>query len=200
MIRIFDLLFSLMGILLLLPLFVIIYLLVIVESAGGGFYIQNRVGKDNIDFNLFKFRTMYIDSDKKSLITVGTKDSRLTRLGFFIRNFKLDELPQLFNVLKGDMSLVGPRPEVRKYVDLYNLEQLKVLDVRPGITDYASIKYYNENEILGLYLNPEKVYIEKIMPDKLCLNMKYILNQSIKEYFHLIFISFWYIIKKKEFT
>ncbi len=149
MIRFFDVLFSFLGILILLPLFLVIYLLIVIESRGGGFYIQNRVGKNGIDFKLFKFRSMHVGSDKKGLITVGQKDPRLTRVGGYIRHVKLDELPQLFNVLKGDMSLVGPRPEVRKYVDLYNSEQRKILNVRPGITDYASIQYVDENIILG---------------------------------------------------
>src|SRR5665647_837035 len=140
MIRFFDTLFSLLGLLILFPLLVIIYILVIIESRGGGFYIQNRVGKDGRDFKLLKFRSMRTGSEKKGLITIGGRDPRMTKMGFFIRRFKLDELPQLFNVLIGDMSLVGPRPELRHFVDLYTSEQRKVLSVRPGITDYASIE------------------------------------------------------------
>jgi lipopolysaccharide/colanic/teichoic acid biosynthesis glycosyltransferase len=174
------------------------YILIILESRGGGFYIQNRVGKDGIDFKLLKFRSMRTGSDKKGLITIGERDSRMTKMGVFIRRFKLDELPQLFNVLKGDMSLVGPRPELRHFVDLYTPLQIKVLSVRPGITDYASIEYADENIILGLATDPEKVYIEKIMPDKIRLNMKYIQNRSIKEYFQIIFITLWHIIKKNK--
>ena len=196
MIRIFDIVFSFVGILICLPLFIIIYLLIVVESKGGGFYIQKRVGRNNIDFSLYKFRSMRVGSDKKGLITIGGKDPRMTRIGYFIRRFKLDELPQLFNVFIGDMSLVGPRPEVRKYVDLYNSEQLIVLSVCPGITDYASIEYVDENEILGLAIDPEKVYVEEIMPTKIRLNMKYIQQQTVKEYFHIIFLTFWSIIKK----
>jgi len=197
MIRFFDILFSVIGIILLFPLFVILYLLIIIESKGGGFFIQNRVGKDNKDFKLFKFRSMRIGSDTKSLITIGNDDARMTKTGIIIRRFKLDELPQLFNVLIGDMSLVGPRPEVRRYVNLYTQGQLKVLSVRPGITDYASIEYVDENEILGSAIDPEKVYIEEIMPHKIRLNMKYIEKLSIKEYFHIIFLTFWSIVKKK---
>jgi lipopolysaccharide/colanic/teichoic acid biosynthesis glycosyltransferase len=141
---------------------------------------------------------MRAGSDKKGLITVGGRDPRMTRIGLFIRRFKLDELPQLFNVLKGDMSLVGPRPEVREFVNLYTEEQKKVLSVRPGITDYASIEYVDENIILGLAVDPGKTYIEEIMPDKLHLNMKYIQNRSLKEYFHIIFITLWRIIKKNK--
>lgn len=197
MIRLFDILFSFFGILISFPLLIIIYLLVIFESRGGGLYIQNRVGKGGIDFRLYKFRSMRTGSDKKGLITIGERDSRITKMGIFIRRFKLDELPQLFNVLNGTMSLVGPRPEVRKYVNLYTSEQLKVLSVRPGITDYASIQYVDENALLGASIDPEKVYIEEVLPNKIQLNMKYIENQGIKEYFRIVFLTFWYIVKKK---
>jgi lipopolysaccharide/colanic/teichoic acid biosynthesis glycosyltransferase len=196
MIRFFDIVFSFLGILLLSPLFLIIYFLIIIESKGGGFYMQNRVGIGGSDFKLYKFRSMATGSDKKGLITIGGNDSRITRMGFFIRKYKIDELAQLFNVFVGDMSLVGPRPEVRKYVDLYNKEQLEVLRVKPGITDYASIEYANENEILGSVSNPEIVYIQEIMPAKIKLNMKYIQNRSLKEYFKIIFLTFYKIIKK----
>ncbi len=198
MIRFFDILFSLVGIIILFPLFMIIYILIVAESKGGGFYIQPRVGKDGIDFKLFKFRSMYIGSDKKGLITVGGRDKRMTKIGAFIRRFKLDELPQLINVLKGDMSLVGPRPELRYFVNLYTREQREVLRVRPGITDYASIEYVNENFILGSAIDPEKVYIDEILPHKIRLNMKYIQSYGMKEYFRLIFLTLWHIIKKRE--
>lgn len=197
MIRLFDIVFSFFGILISSPLLIIIYLLVIFESKGGGLYIQNRVGKGGIDFRLYKFRSMRTGSDKKGMITIGERDSRITKMGLFIRRFKLDELPQLFNVLNGTMSLVGPRPEVRKYVNLYTPEQLKVLSVRPGITDYASIQYVDENALLGASIDPEKVYIEEVLPNKIQLNMKYIENQGIKEYFRIVFLTFWYIVKRK---
>ncbi len=196
MIRFFDILFSIIGILLIAPIFLVIYILIIIESEGSGFYLQNRVGKNGIDFRLIKFRSMKIDSEQKGLITIGNRDPRMTKIGYYIRRFKLDELPQLFNVFKGEMSLVGPRPEVRKYVDLYNEEQRKVLFVRPGITDYASIEYVDENKILGSAINPEKVYINEILPHKIQLNMKYIKNQSVKEYFNIILLTIWHIIKK----
>jgi lipopolysaccharide/colanic/teichoic acid biosynthesis glycosyltransferase len=196
MIRLFDIVFSFFGILISSPLLIIIYLLVIFESRGGGLYIQNRVGKGGIDFRLYKFRSMRTGSDKKGMITIGERDSRITKMGMFIRRFKLDELPQLFNVLNGTMSLVGPRPEVRKYVNLYTPEQLKVLSVRPGITDYASIQYVDENALLGASLDPEKFYIEEVIPNKIQLNMKYIENQGIKEYFRIVFLTIWYIVKK----
>lgn len=189
MTRVFDILFSFFGLLILSPFFVIIWLIIVLTSRGGGFYTQNRVGKDGKDFSLYKFRSMRKDADKGSLITVGGRDSRITKIGYFIRKFKIDELPQLFNVLIGDMSLVGPRPEVRRYVDLYSEEQKKVLSVRPGITDYASIEYVDENEILGKADNPDEVYVSQIMPDKINLNMKYIENKSVKEYFKIIFLT-----------
>lgn len=195
MIRFFDFLFSLLGILILLPVFVILYLAISFESKGGGFYKQQRVGRHGKDFLVYKFRSMRVGSDQKGLITVGGRDPRITRIGYFIRKYKLDELPQLFNVFRGDMSLVGPRPEVRKYVDLYTDEQKKVLSVRPGITDYASIEYMDENAILGQADDPDKAYVELIMPDKIRCNMKYINNKSIKEYFKIIFLTCWKIIR-----
>lgn len=197
MIRIFDIVFSFVGILICLPLFIIIYLLIVIESKGSGFYIQKRVGRNNIDFLLYKFRSMRVGSDKNGLITIGARDSRMTRVGYFIRRFKLDELPQLLNVFIGDMSFVGPRPEVRKYVEMYNETQLQVLSVRPGITDYASIEYVDENIMLGSAIDPEKVYIEEIMPNKMRLNMKYIQHQTIREYFYIIFLTFWRIVKNR---
>lgn len=185
--RLFDIFLSIIGLILLSPFFVIIALLIVLDSRGGVFYRQVRVGKDGKDFYLFKFRSMRTDSDKKGLLTVGGRDSRITRMGYFIRKYKIDELPQLLNVLFGDMSLVGPRPEVRRYVDLYSTEQKRVLSVKPGITDYASIEYSNENELLGKATDPEKVYIEEIMPAKLQLNLKYIAEQGITTDFKIIF-------------
>jgi lipopolysaccharide/colanic/teichoic acid biosynthesis glycosyltransferase len=176
--RLFDIIFSFIGLIILLPFFIIIALLIVMDSRGGIFYKQVRVGLDGKDFTLLKFRSMKTNSDKGSLLTVGDNDSRITSIGSFIRKYKIDELPQLINVLFGDMSLVGPRPEVRKYVDLYNAEQKQVLNVKPGLTDYASIEYSNENEILGKALNPEQTYIDEIMPAKLKLNLKYISEKS----------------------
>lgn len=177
--RLFDIFFSIVGLTFLLPLFLIIALVIAIESRGGVFYLQNRVGKNNIDFKLYKFRTMFIDSDKAGLITVGMRDNRITKVGYLLRKYKFDELPQLLNVLQGSMSFVGPRPEVRKYVELYNDTQLKVLKVKPGITDYASIEYSNENELLGNASDPDQLYVEVIMPAKLSLNLKYINEISI---------------------
>ena len=180
MIRFFDFIFSLLGIILLSPVFFVLYVAIRLESKGGGFYKQLRVGRGGTDFYVYKFRSMRIGADKQGLITVGGRDPRITQIGYFIRKYKLDELPQLFNVLKGDMSLVGPRPEVRKYVDLYTDEQRKVLSVRPGITDYASIEYVDENIILGQADDADRAYIEQILPDKIRYNMKYINHRSVK--------------------
>ncbi len=189
MIRFFDILFSLLGLVVLSPLFVCLYAAVCLESKGGGFYRQKRVGKDGREFTLYKFRSMRVGADRKGLLTVGGKDPRITLTGAFIRKYKLDELPQLFNVLKGDMSLVGPRPEVSRYVAFYTPEQRKVLTVRPGITDYASIEYIDEDRLLGESDDPDRAYIEQIMPDKIRYNMKYIENRSAKEYFKVIFLT-----------
>ncbi|MCI6160628.1 MAG: sugar transferase [Prevotellaceae bacterium] len=195
MIRFFDILFSALGILILSPVFVLVYILVWGSSKGSGFFSQKRVGKDGVLFELYKFRTMKTDSEKGGLLTVGGRDSRITRIGYFLRKYKLDELPQLWNVLKGDMSLVGPRPEVERYTSLYTEEQREVLKVRPGITDYASIEYIDENEILDKADDPDRVYIEQIMPDKIRYNMKYIHNHSVREYFKIIFLTLWGIVR-----
>ena len=188
MIRTLDIIFSLLGLIALSPLFVILYVAIRLESKGGGFYSQQRIGLHGKPFQLYKFRSMRTGADKGSLITIGA-DNRITKSGKFIRKYKLDELPQLFNVLKGDMSLVGPRPEVEKYVRLYTEEQRHVLDVRPGITDYASIKYANENDLLAQSADPEKTYIEEIMPDKININMRYINHCNPVEYFRVIFLT-----------
>ena len=184
--RIFDLLFTIPGVIVLSPLLFIIYFLVILDSKGGGFYLQKRVGRNNKDFTLFKFRTMRIGSDKKGLLTIGGNDSRITNVGRILRKYKLDELPQLFNVINGTMSLVGPRPEVRKYVSLYNQEQLSILNLKPGITDYASLKYFSENELLAKSNNPEKTYTNEVLPEKLRLNLLYLNNKNIKTDFLII--------------
>lgn len=189
MIRFFDVLFSLVGLVVLSPVFLIVSLCILLDSRGGVFYRQTRVGKEGLDFRLYKFRSMRSGSDKRGLITVGSRDARVTRVGYFLRKYKLDELPQLINVLKGEMSLVGPRPEVRKYVDMYTPEQRKVLSVVPGITDYASIEYVDENRILGEAADPDRTYVEVIMPDKIRYNMRYIENKSVKEYFKIIFLT-----------
>ena len=189
MTRIFDIFFATLGLVILSPLLIFVYVAIVLESRGGGFYRQERTGRYGKPFRLIKFRSMYVNADKHGLITVGGHDNRITRVGYYIRKYKIDELPQLINVVKGDMSIVGPRPEVKKYTDLYTEEQRKILDIRPGITDYASIKYVDENEILGTSNNPERTYIEHIMPDKIKLNMIYISQNGIKEYFKIIFLT-----------
>lgn len=185
--RVFDIVFSVLGLIFLLPFFLIISILIVLESKGGVFYLQKRVGKKGKDFNLYKFRTMKTGSDKKGLLTVGSRDARITKVGYFLRKYKIDELPQLINVLLGTMSFVGPRPEVRKYVDLYTENQRNILNVKPGITDYASIEYFNENDLLAKSNNPEQTYINEVMPAKIELNKKYIENPTITEDFKIIF-------------
>jgi lipopolysaccharide/colanic/teichoic acid biosynthesis glycosyltransferase len=189
LIRLLDILFSAIGLVLLSPLFILFYILVWMESKGGGFFVQERIGKDGKPFGLYKFRSMKTEAEAEGQITVGAHDTRITRIGYFLRKYKLDELPQLWNVLKGDMSIVGPRPEVKRYVDLYTDEQRKVLTVRPGITDHASIRYINENEILCRADDPERVYIEQIMPDKIKLNMVYIEHHTLREYLRVILLT-----------
>jgi lipopolysaccharide/colanic/teichoic acid biosynthesis glycosyltransferase len=194
--RFFDLLIAITGLLLFLPFFLIICIIIIMEFKGGIFYTQIRVGKDEKDFKLFKFRTMTVGSDKKGLLTIGNDDARTTRIGRILRRCKLDEMPQLFNVICGNMSLVGPRPEVRKYVNLYTCEQRKILTVKPGITDYASILYIDENEKLSHASDPEQFYIQDIMPHKINLNMKYIQNPSLQNYFKILGLTIWSVFEK----
>lgn len=194
--RLFDIVASGLGLLVLSPLFLIIAIWIKLDSKGSVFYRQVRVGSHNKDFRIFKFRSMRVGSDKGSLVTIGGRDPRVTRSGYWIRKFKLDELPQLINVFIGDMSLVGPRPEVRHYVDYWTPEQMHVLDVRPGITDPASIKFRNENELMENAEDPEKYYIEVIMQEKLKLYLEYVNNHSFWGDIGLIFKTFWTIIKE----
>jgi lipopolysaccharide/colanic/teichoic acid biosynthesis glycosyltransferase len=170
----FDIVFATVALLLLLPVFCVIAIWVKFDSKGPVFYKQNRVGINGTSFKIFKFRSMRLDADKHGLLTIGSHDARCTRSGVFLRKYKLDELPQLLNVLIGNMSVVGPRPEVRKYVDLYTITQQNVLTVKPGITDFASLAYFEENKLLSESTNPENAYITDIMPKKIELNLKYI--------------------------
>ena len=195
--RLFDIIASGCGLLVLSPILVIVAIWIKLDSKGPVFYRQVRVGRYNKDFKIYKFRSMRVGSDKGSLVTVGGRDPRITRSGYFIRKFKIDELPQLINVFTGDMSLVGPRPEVRHYVDYWTPEQMRVLDVRPGITDPASIRYRNENELLATAEDPEKYYIEVIMQEKLKLYLEYVENASFWYDIKLIFKTFWVIIKER---
>lgn len=194
--RSFDIVASALGLILLSPLFLLIALWIKVDSKGPIFYKQKRVGKGGKDFFLYKFRSMRPNSDKGSLITIGGRDPRVTRSGYYIRILKLDEIPQLINVIIGDMSLVGPRPEVRRYVELYTPEQKRVLSVRPGITDLASIKYRNENQLLEKAEDPEDYYVHIVMPDKLRYNLEYIEHQSFLFDLKLIFLTFIAILKR----
>jgi lipopolysaccharide/colanic/teichoic acid biosynthesis glycosyltransferase len=176
--RTFDIVVSLIILLIFLPFGIIISIFILSSSKGGIFYRQTRVGLNEVDFKLLKFRTMRPNSDKLGQLTIGMRDPRITKIGYFLRKFKLDEFPQFLNVLKGEMSIIGPRPEVREYVDHYTIEQRKVLLVKPGITDYASLYYFNENEVLGQSHDPIKTYMEEVMPVKLALNKKYVEEQS----------------------
>jgi len=193
--RLFDLLFSLIILMFFFPLGIFIAFLIVVESRGGLFYRQERIGKGRVPFKVFKFRTMRKDADKLGKLTVGMRDPRITTTGYYLRKFKLDEFPQFINVLIGEMSIIGPRPEVKEFVDLYNEEQLNVLSVKPGITDYASLEYFHENELLGKSNEPNKTYIEEVMPAKLALNQKYIQNPTLLEDLKIMWLTFLKIIK-----
>lgn len=167
-----------MGLIVLLPLLISLAVAVALDSRGGAFFVQQRTGRHGRLFGMFKFRTMRPFSEKEGKLTVGSKDPRVTRVGYILRKYKLDELPQLINVLKADMSLVGPRPEVPEYVAMYTPEQRRVLEVRPGITDYASLRYFHESELLASSADPEQTYIREVMPAKLALNLEYIRRRS----------------------
>ena len=182
--RLFDILASGCGLLVLSPIFIIVAIWIKLDSPGPVFYRQTRVGRHNKDFRIFKFRSMRVGSDKGSLVTIGGRDPRVTRSGYFIRKFKIDELPQLINVFTGDMSLVGPRPEVRHYVNYWTPEQMRVLDVRPGITDPASIRFRNENELLEKADDPERYYIDVIMQEKIKLYLEYVEKMILEICYH----------------
>ena len=197
MTRLFDILISFFGLVVLSPVLIIVALIIVIDDPGPVFYRQLRVGRYGRDFRIFKFRSMRVNADKAGLITVGDRDPRVTRAGYYIRKYKIDELPQLLNVLIGDMSLVGPRPEVRRYVDLYTDEQRRVLSVRPGITDYASIEYVDENRLLAASDDPDKTYIDEIMPAKIALNMRYINHPTLGEYLRILFLTAKAIVRKR---
>ena len=195
--RLFDIIASGLGLIVLSPLFLVLAIWIKLDSKGPVFYRQVRVGFKNKDFRIFKFRSMRVGADKGSLVTIGGHDPRVTKSGYFIRKFKFDELPQLINVFLGDMSLVGPRPEVRHYVDYWTPEQMHVLDVRPGITDPASIKFRNENELMEQAEDPEKYYIEVIMQEKIKLYLEYVEKHSFLYDIGLIFKTFWVIVSER---
>ena len=187
--RLIDIMISFIAIIVLLIPFVLISLLILITNPGPVFFRQKRFGKNKKMFKILKFRTMRCGADADGLLTIGTHDKRITRVGSFLRKTKIDELPQLWNVLKGEMSIVGPRPEVEKYVLLYSEEQRKVLNIRPGITDYASIEYVNENDILSQTNDPDKAYIEEVMPHKIELSMRYLEHYTVSEYLKIIFLT-----------
>lgn len=193
--RLFDIVASGLGLIFLSPLFLVLAVWIKLDSPGPVFYRQVRVGRHNRDFRIFKFRSMRVGADKGSLVTIGGHDPRITRSGYFIRKFKLDEFPQLINVFRGEMSLVGPRPEVRHYVDYWTPKQMHVLDVRPGITDPASIKYRNENELMEKAEDPERYYIEVIMQEKIKLYLEYVNHHTFWGDIGLIFQTLWSIVK-----
>ncbi|MFY7668201.1 MAG: sugar transferase [Crocinitomicaceae bacterium] len=188
--RLFDLVFSLVFLILFLPFGIIIALFIGFGSKGGVFYRQERIGVNGEPFNLLKFRSMKVGSDKSGKLTVGMRDARITKIGYFIRKFKLDEFPQFINVLKGEMSIVGPRPEVPEYVNLYTEEQRKILRVKPGITDYASLEYFTENELLAKSVDPVRTYLEEVMPAKIKLNEKYLNNPVLSEDLKIMWLTF----------
>lgn len=190
-----DIVLSLWGLILLSPLFLIIVLLILVDSGKPVLYRQPRTGKDGVPFDILKFRTMIVNADKSSLLTIGLHDNRITRVGYYLRKYKIDELPQLINVLKGEMSLVGPRPEVTKYTQLYTQQQKEALSVRPGITDPASILLKNENEMIAASSDPEKFYIEKLIPEKVSINLQYIERMSLKNDLRIIVKTLFAIIR-----
>jgi lipopolysaccharide/colanic/teichoic acid biosynthesis glycosyltransferase len=192
LIRLADILFSGLGLLFFIVPGLLIALLIRIDSVGPVIFRQWRVGKGGKDFRLLKFRTMTLNAEAKGLITVGMEDPRITRVGSILRKTKLDEIPQLWNVLLGEMCIVGPRPEVRKYVDKYTAEQQIVLSVRPGITDYASIKFSNENELLSKSSDPDSYYVNYLIGEKIRLNMNFIEKPSFGKYLTII----WLTIKK----
>ena len=195
--RLFDIVASGIGLVLVGPLFLVLAIWIKMDSKGPVFYRQVRVGKNNKNFRILKFRSMHVGADKGSLVTIGGRDSRITRSGYYIRKYKFDEIPQLINVLIGDMSLVGPRPEVRYYVNYWTSEQMHVLDVRPGITDPASIKFRNENELMEKAEAPEDYYINVIMQEKIKLYLEYVEKASFWYDIKLIFMTFEVIITER---
>ena len=193
--RLFDLFFSLIGVIILSPLLLVLAILIKISSPGPVFYRGIRAGKNGKNFKIFKFRTMVVNAEKMGGPSTALDDPRLTRIGKFLRKWKLDELPQLFNVIKGDMSLVGPRPEVLEYANLYQGEEKIVYRVKPGITDFASLWDIHEEEVLKGSPDPEKTYLEKIRPEKVRLQMKYVKEMSFWTDIKIIWRTFLKLIK-----
>ncbi|HEX9599993.1 MAG TPA: sugar transferase [Mariniflexile sp.] len=194
--RLFDVICAIIGLIILAPFLLLISILIKLDSKGPILFIQGRVGKNNRDFNIYKFRTMRIQSESKGLLTLGNHDSRITKVGYVLRRYKIDEFPQLINILKGDMSFVGPRPELRYYVNFYNEDDMKIFKVRPGITGLASLKYRNEVELLKAAENPEEFFIKTIIPDKLKFNKEYIKKRNFFFDLKLIFITIIKVVTK----
>lgn len=194
--RFFDVILSILGLVILFPPHLVISILIKLDSQGPVLFVQDRVGLHNSDFKIYKYRTMFSDSDKLSNLTIGEGDSRVTKIGYYLRKYKIDEFPQLINVLIGNMSLVGPRPEIRKYVNYYSKEDMEILNIKPGITCNASLKYVNETEILEQSKNPEKFYIEEILPDKIKINKVYMNNSNIFVDFKILFKTFYQLLSK----
>ena len=188
--RVLDIILSLSFIVIFSPLLLLLSLAITFTSGFPFVFRQTRIGLRGKEFKILKFRTMYRDAEKKGHLTVGMRDPRITPLGYFLRKHKLDELPQLWNVLVGQMSFVGPRPEVGKYVKLYTPEQLQLLNIRPGITDHASIYFSQENLIMGQHADPEKAYIEIVMQEKLRLSKRFLDDPSVRHYCWLIWMTF----------
>lgn len=186
---IFDRLAAFLLILILAPAWVVISLMIVIDSPGPPFFVQTRVGRRGRLFGLIKFRTMRPNAETGGKLTVGQRDPRVTRVGYGLRRYKIDELPQLFNVLTGRMSFVGPRPEVPEYVALYDDHQRGVLEVRPGLTDYASLRYFDENEVLAAAANPQATYIDTVMPEKLEINLEYIDRRSFWEDMRILWLT-----------
>lgn len=194
--RLFDIVLSSIVLIVFLPFGIIIALIILLTSKGGIFYVQERIGKEGNPFGLYKFRTMKKDADKAGKLTVGMRDPRITSIGYFLRKYKLDEFPQFINVLIGEMSVVGPRPEVEEYTSMYSKSQLEILKVKPGITDYASLQYYDENRLLGESDNPRETYINEIMPAKIELNRKYINNPTLSQDLKIVWLTFLKVLGK----
>ncbi|WP_203258707.1 sugar transferase [Hyunsoonleella ulvae] len=194
--RIFDFLFAFLGLVLLFPLLIIIAVFIKLDSKGPILFIQTRVGQHNKEFNIYKFRTMYLKSQKKGLLTIGDNDSRVTKIGYFLRKYKIDEFPQLINIIKGDMSFVGPRPELRYYVNFYTEDDMVIFKLKPGITGLASLEYRDEVELLKKVKDPEKYFIETIIPDKLSYNKRYLKQQNFLFDIKLIFKTVYKVLAK----
>jgi lipopolysaccharide/colanic/teichoic acid biosynthesis glycosyltransferase len=196
--RIFDVTASIIGLIVLLPLFIIIAILIKLNDKGPIFYKQKRIGQNFKPFELLKFRTMVVNADKIGPAVTKDGDPRITKIGKFLRKTKLDELPQLWNVIRGDMSIVGPRPEVEKYIQYYENDYKEILKVRPGITDYATIKFRNEEEILSKYDDTESAYIKYVLPEKIKLYKTYIKEISFFTDLKIIFWTLWRIVSKND--